>query len=154
MTDRRITEHLSETDLLFVEAVIILECRMPDRIVIRRISLNQNFAGLIASSCPSCCLREQLEGSLSAPVIAGIQRHIRQQHADQSHSREIMPFDDHLRPDQDLRFPVRKCRQHRTVSLFASCCVCIHAENSGIRKKCLKLIFDLLRSDRYPADML
>ena len=104
MSGRRVSEKPPVGDLLLIKADVILVCRVADRIVFRLIGLDHDIPGLCPPACAAGRLCEQLEGSLRSPVIISVQGQVRHEDPHQGHAGEIVSFDDHLGPQQDVRF--------------------------------------------------
>ena len=114
--------------------------------MIRLVSLDHNLTWTASASGTPRRLRQQLKRPFSGTVVAHGQRQIRRQHADQRHRREIMPFDDHLRTDQDIRIPSGKRRQNLFIAFPCAGCIRVHTQHSCLRKHFMKLFFHRFRS--------
>ena len=114
--------------------------------MIRLVSLDHNLTWTASASGTPRRLRQQLKRPFPGAVVAHRQRQIRRQHADQRHRREIMPFDDHLRTDQDICIPSGKRRQNLFIAFPRAGRVCVHSQHSCLREHFMKLFFHRFRS--------
>ena len=114
--------------------------------MIRLVSLDHNLTWTASASGTPRRLRQQLKRPFSGAVVAHGQRQIRRQHADQRHRREIMPFDDHLRADQDICIPSGKRRQNLFIAFPRAGRIRVHTQHSCLREHFMKLFFHRFRS--------
>ena len=61
--------------------------------------------------------------------------------------REVQPFGNHLRADEDVDLAISKSTKNLLVGLFARRRICIHSHDSGFRKTLIRNRFHALRSD-------
>ena len=112
--------------------------------MIRAVRLDHHFAMPFPASRAPRRLSQQLECSFTRTVIICIERHIRGKNSHKSNIWEIMPFYDHLRPHQYIRFLVCKCGEYLFMRILFPCGVHIHPQYPGSRKRCLHDVLDLL----------
>ena len=152
MRARRILQKCAIRDFFPIESLIILRRRGKHAIVLRIVSLNDHVAAKTPASRSPRRLRQQLERSFARPVVVGVKRQIRRQNADQRHIRKIMSFDDHLRSDENLGFPIGKRTQNLLVTVLALCGVGVHPKHPRIGERLLDLHLNLFSARPHAAD--
>ena len=65
--------------------------------------LHNRFTRLFASTRASGYLRQQLEGPLRRSEVGEPETDIRRNHPDERDARKVVPFRNHLRPDEDIQ---------------------------------------------------
>ena len=120
--------------------------------MLRLVSLDYGFSRPFRPACPADSLGNQLKRLLGGAVIGFVQREIGKEHPDQSHPREIMPFHDHLRSDQNIRLSVGEGLQYTAVAVLAAGCVGVHAQYPYFRKFRSDDLLHLLCPDRHASD--
>ena len=93
---------LPELDLLVVETEEIVPPRILDRRMERREALHEDLALDVAPAGAPADLGEELEGPFARPEVRDVQRHVGVDDPDEGDIREVEPFRDHLRADQDV----------------------------------------------------
>ena len=68
--------------------------------------LNEHFPLRVASPGAPRDLRQEIKRPFGGPEIRKMQRHIRVDHSHQRYLREVKPFCDHLRSDQDIQLSI------------------------------------------------
>ena len=102
----------SVANLFVVEAAIVLGTRMPQRVVMRVIGLNQNSTRQITTSGAPGHLSYQLKGSFGGTEIRQGQSRIDRNHANQSHVVKVVSFRQHLSADQQIDFAFVEVEQN------------------------------------------
>src|SRR6476619_4991391 len=100
--ERRIIVILPVANLLFIKPGVVLTARVAQRVMIRVISLNQNFAGQITASGSTSDLGQQLEGPLGGAEIGQRQTGVDRYHTNQRNIWEIVTFGEYLGADQHI----------------------------------------------------
>ena len=65
-------------------------------------------------------------GTLRSRIGAGLLVLVGVENADQRDVFEVMPFGDHLRPDQDIRLPFGKRRENVEISVLGRSRIVVH----------------------------
>jgi len=141
---RRIPHQRTVPNLFLIKCRIILRGCRHHRVMFRTVCLDHSLSFFLTAPGSSDRLRQQLERPLSRPVIIAVKRHIRRQHSDQRHIREIVSFYDHLGSHQHIRLFVGECGEDLLMSVFFPGRIHIHAEHSRLGKAPLHDVLDLL----------
>ena len=145
----RVTPQTPQTDLIVVEAVIVLLRRRQDHVVAGGVGLDHRTALLLPPAGPAHHLRQQAEGALRRPVVIHVQRQIRRQHAHQRHPGEIQSLGHHLSPQQNGDAAALELPQELLVALSHG--IGIHPQKLRTGKEPGQLLLHLLCTK---ADML
>src|ERR1035437_353370 len=100
----------------------------------RRERLHKNFAFHIAATGATGDLREKLEGAFARSKIRLMQRGVRVNDADERDVREMQPFRDHLRADENVNFARTKIAEDVAVIVLALHRVGVHALDTRLGK--------------------
>ena len=139
--------------LLREEALVVLPRGILYRIVLRLVGLDHDRTRHFPAPGASGRLCQQLEGPFCCPVVARIEREVRQEDPDQRHAREIMSLDDHLRSDQDVRLPVGKRGQDLVVTALLRGRVRVQAQHPRAGIPDLQVLLDLLGARPHRGDV-
>ena len=101
--ERRVLHEPPKLQLLLIEPGEIMLRRKLDRIVILKISLQNNFSRRIASPRAPRDLRQQLKGSFRGAKIRDVQIEIGCDRSDERHLGEVQALGNHLRADENVR---------------------------------------------------
>jgi hypothetical protein len=99
MPERRVPELLPPCELVGEEARDVVSRREPERRRVGLERLHEDDAGRVPPA-PSRELRDELEGSLLRPEVGKGEPRVGIDHCGHGHAREVMPFRNHLRPDE------------------------------------------------------
>src|SRR5229473_831601 len=88
--ERRVAVITAMTNFLIVESSIVLSLCVPQRVVMRMISLNQDAARQVAPTCAPGHLRDQLKGTFSGTKIRQSQSGVHRNDANQSNVRKVV----------------------------------------------------------------
>ena len=116
--------------------------RKLDRVMIRMISLQDNFARRFAASCASGNLRQQLKRALGGAKIRKSQRIIRSHNADQSYPVNIMPLSDHLCSDKKIYFSGMELVEHALKVMPIAHRIAVKPANARLRKRRVQPLFN------------
>ena len=148
----RIFQLFAEFDFLFVKAGEIVAARVLDGRMKRRERLHEHLALDVAAPGAAGDLREQLEGALARAEIRLMQRKIGVNDADERDVREMQPFGNHLRADEDVGLARAKIAEHFSVIILALHRVGVHAPDARVREKFHEGFLDFLRAHTGVAD--
>src|SRR5260370_22145878 len=94
----RIGMVLSVANLFVIKARVILGAGMPQRVMIRMISLNQDVTGTVTTPRAAGHLSNQLKRSFGRAKVRQLQTRINRDDADQRHVGKIVALREHLGP--------------------------------------------------------
>ena len=112
-----------------------------DRVVIWEISLQDYFAGGLASSGASGNLGQQLECALGGAEIREAQGSIRSHHSYQRHAVDVVSFGDHLRAHQHVKFAFIERIQCALKVLAPAYRIAIQAADARLGKHSMEQLF-------------
>ena len=140
----------SQTDLQFVEAVIILLRRQSDDLMLRHHGLDHGTAGLVSPAGTTNHLSQHIKGSLRAAVTVAVQTHVRIQYAHQRHIRQIQSLGHHLRADQHRHFILPEMGKDLLMGVGGADSVSIHPGHLHLREPLLQFLLELLGAYTQP----
>ena len=105
---RRVAHAATVVQLTFEERRVILTTGELNAVVLGIQRLHNRLPGPLSAAGPPSHLREELERALGGTEIRETESHIRRDHADQRHQREIVSLGNHLRADQDVQLASRE----------------------------------------------
>ena len=131
--------------------VVVLGCRL-QRIVLGRVALEDYAPASSAASCAAGHLRQKLKSSFRAAKIRQIQTNVRGNDADKSDERQVQPFGDHLRADEDVGLMAGKSIEDLFMAALAPRSVAVPTQEAGPRRDLAHDLFDSLRTRAEEAD--
>ncbi len=134
-----------------IETQEIMFLRETDARVFRHPGLDIDAAGLGAAAGSARKLGQELERPLAGAKIRKPEAHIREHHADQRDMREVKPFGDHLRSDQNIDLPRPELIQNHFMGIFFAGRVSVHPRDPCLREKTRPFAFDLLGAESRKA---
>src|SRR5260370_35004935 len=109
--ERTVAVITAMTNFLIVESSIVLRLCVPQRVVMRMISLNQDASRQVATTCASGDLRDQSKGTFSGTKIRKSQSGVHRNDAYQSDVGKIVTFGQHLRAHEQIQFALAEIQQ-------------------------------------------
>ena len=153
VTERREQQRLPNGKLLLRKAFVILLCRKAQDVMVRHERLQNGASGLAAAPASAHDLRDEGERALIAPKIAGIERFIHAQDADERHIREIQPLADHLRAKHDVVFAPAEHLEALLIGVAGANRIRVHAQDPRVREADTQLILQTLRAEAHAPQM-
>ncbi len=144
--DRRVAQLLAKLNLLVVKPEVIVLPRVLNGRMKRRETLHDHFSLDVAAAGPTGHLHQQLKRPLTRAKVRQVQCHVRVNDPHQRHVREVQPFGDHLRADQDINLAHAERAEHFPVQRFLCHHVRVHPMHSTLWKRHLDRRLDLLRA--------
>ena len=126
----------------FVEGLVILASGELNRVVLRVVGFDENFAGEIAASRAARHLREQLKRFFGGAKIGAAQREIGGDDANQRDALKVVALRDHLRADEDVCFARRECAEDFLVFLLGAHGVAIETRDARAFELLVQVLVD------------
>ena len=101
-------ERRAHVDLVMIKPLVVICRRIAQDGVVGVVRLQNDVPFLAAAPAPARNLRHELKGTFVAAIVGKVQAHVRIEDAHERHEREVMPFGDHLRADEDVRLAFGK----------------------------------------------
>src|SRR5262249_19669313 len=150
----RIEHGLAVARFSRIEVFESLRARQLKRIVIGKVTLNDNLARTVAAAGTSSHLGQQLERALGRTKVRHRERRIRREDAHQRHHWKVVAFGDHLGSDENIDVAPAESAKNALEIANMSHRISIDAADAGIRKQLLQIGFDAFRSLANVVDVL
>ena len=134
-------------DLLSVERMIVVRRHRLDRVVVRRVRLDDDASALGAAAGAPGDLLQQLKRALAGAEVGQVERDVGGDDADERDERDVEPFGDHLRTDEDIRFVRDEAGEDRLVLITTARNVAVPAERACAGEFALRRFLHLLGAD-------
>ncbi len=125
-----------------------------DRVMVRMIGLQHDFARSFTTPGSTGYLRQQLKRTLGSAEIGEAQRIVRADHAHHRHSMHVMTFGDHLRADQQIDFAGMELIEHAFKIMARAHGITIQPADAGHGKCLMQTLFHFFRSRSQKVDVL
>src|SRR3989304_1830439 len=104
--ERRVVQIAAKFYLRSKEGLVVVSNDIRESVMVWSVGLDDDPAGLLTPSGPSCYLAQELKSSLHGPEVGKVQGEIGENRSYQRHSRYVVPFGDHLRPHENVDLPL------------------------------------------------
>src|ERR1700687_25763 len=138
----RVVHPAAELKLFLIEADEVVSGCVLNGVVVLEISLQHNFAGSLAAACASGDLGQELKRALSGAEVGEAESNIGYDHTTQRYAVNVVPFGDHLRTDQQVKFAFVQRVQGSLEIFVAADCVAIEPGDAGLRKHAVEQFFE------------
>src|SRR5262249_44944048 len=132
--------------LLVVETAVIMALRELYGVVVRIISLQDDFARGLAAACASGDLGKQLEGALGSAKVRKAQGEIRANNPNKCYAVNVVPFGDHLRAHKQIDLSGVKLVEHAFKIVAGAHGIAVQAANARLRKSSMQSLFNFFRA--------
>ncbi len=139
-------------DLGCVELVIVVARGRIDTKVLRIEGLDDDAPGLCPASRAPGDLCEQRKGAFGGGKVGQVQRDIRLDHAHQRYPRQVKPFGDHLRADENVGLAVGEAIKQLLMCVPVARRVAVPAQQARRGEAALDRILHLLRAQAEVAN--
>ena len=133
--ERRVPVGTTTTELLAVEARIVVGTGESDRVVGRQEGLDHDPARLVSSTRSPRHLGQELERALPRTEVGEVQPKIGGDHAHKGDPRDVVTLGDHLRPDQHVDLALVKSGEDPTLLPLSRRRVAIEALDARVGKQ-------------------
>src|SRR5258708_13498245 len=123
--ERRVAVITAMTNFLIVESSIVLCLCVPQRVVMRMISLNQNPARQVAPPRAPRASRDQLKGTFTGAKIRQSQSGVDGNDAYQSNVRKVVSLCQHLSAHEEIDFAFPEIKQGLFELMPSRLCVAV-----------------------------
>ena len=145
-SERRVAQRAAFRQRPRGERCVVVVPRIAQHGPIRIPGLNNRFARQGGAPGASGYLRKQLIGAFFCPKIRQQQADIRIDHPDQRDALEVEAFRNHLRPHENIRLAFFEAAEQRSVRVFRSGGVQVHAHDARFRETRFQFLFYALRT--------
>ena len=142
--ERWVAKVAPELDLSLIHRRVVVLAHGLDRVVLRRVRLDDHAAAPGTPPGATGHLLQQLECALGGAEVREVEPGVRRDHADECDERHVEPLRDHLRADQHIRLVCEEAGEDRFVGIAPAGDVAVPAEGARLRKGAAHLLLDAL----------
>ncbi len=145
-TEGRHGEHLPFVQFVFGKHGIILRFDGGEDGMFGQLGLYQHLAGFVGAPRPAGHLHQLGEQPFRGAKVRAVQAAVSVQHDNEVEPREIMPFGEHLRADQNVDFVVGDAAVQIRPVVFVRGAIPVNADDGGLGQEGAQGFFDALRA--------